>query len=93
LRVTVACYDDSRGDAVTVAVGAVYENGVLKLDQPVGLKEHAKVRVVIETPPADSDAADGDPTGWKAARRFIGLWKDAPAGERIAEEHDKYLYK
>jgi hypothetical protein len=38
-------------------------------------------------------ADDDDPTGWKAARRLIGLWKDAPAGEPIAAEHDKHLYK
>jgi hypothetical protein len=78
---------------MTVAVEAVYEDGVLKLDQPVGLKEHARVRVTIEGPAREPDTADDDPTGWKAARRFIGLWRDAPAGERIAEEHDKSLYK
>jgi predicted DNA-binding antitoxin AbrB/MazE fold protein len=79
---------------MTVAVEAIYEDGVLKLEGPVGLKEHSKVRVIIEEEaPRTSGAADEDPTGWKAARQFIGLWKDAPAGERIAEEHDKYLYK
>ena len=77
---------------MTVAVEATYEDGVLKLEKPIGLKEHSKVRVIIE---AESEAAteDDDPTGWKAARRFIGLWKDAPAGEPIAAKHDQHLYK
>ena len=36
--------------AMTIAVDAVYEgNGVLKLEQPVALKEHERVRVLIET--------------------------------------------
>jgi hypothetical protein len=33
-----------------------------------------------------------DPTGWKTAREFIGMWKDAPEGVSIARDHDKYLY-
>ncbi len=77
---------------MTVAVEAIYENGVLKLQKPVALKEHSKVRVIIEGEGAD-EADDDDPTGWKAAERFIGLWKDAPPGEPIAEEHDQHLYK
>jgi predicted DNA-binding antitoxin AbrB/MazE fold protein len=77
---------------MTVAVEAIYENGVLRPEKPLGFKEHSKVRVIIE---GESEAAveDDDPTGWKAARRFIGLWKDAPAGEPIAAEHDQHLYK
>ena len=80
---------------MTIKVGAVYEgNGVLKLEEPVALKANAKVRLVIE---ADADAPppaeDDDPTGWKTARRFIGMWKGAPKGEHIARDHDKYLYK
>ncbi len=79
---------------MTLAVEAIYENGVLKREKPVGLKEHSRVRVIIddgiEVPAAGED---DDPTGWRAARRFIGLWKDAPAGEPIAEQHDRHLYK
>jgi predicted DNA-binding antitoxin AbrB/MazE fold protein len=77
---------------MTVTVEAVYEDGVLKLEKPVGLKEHAKVRVIIEQE-TETTTDNDDPTGWKTARRFIGLWKDAPAGEPIAEQHDQHLYK
>jgi predicted DNA-binding antitoxin AbrB/MazE fold protein len=31
-----------------ITVEAVYENGILKLSQPLPLKEHEKVRVTIE---------------------------------------------
>ena len=76
---------------MTVAVEAIYENGVLRPEKPLDLKEHAKVRVIVEEEPPAVD--DDDPTGWKTAREFIGLWKDAPADESIARDHDKYLYK
>jgi predicted DNA-binding antitoxin AbrB/MazE fold protein len=33
---------------MAITVEAVYENGVLKLDQPLPLPEHQKVRVTIE---------------------------------------------
>jgi hypothetical protein len=78
---------------MTVAVEAIYENGVLRLEKPVPLKEHAKVRVTIEEEGEARPAVDDDPTGWKAARQFIGLWKGAPPGESIARDHDEYLYK
>ncbi len=79
------------GEPMTVAVNAIYENGVLKPEGPLALKEQAKVRVIIqsdeEEPPA---VGDDDPTGWKVAREFIGCISDAP--EDVAEHHDKYLY-
>jgi predicted DNA-binding antitoxin AbrB/MazE fold protein len=75
---------------MTTAVKAIYENGVFKPKEPVDLQEKTEVEVLIPTPaPADGD----DPTGWKAAERFIGFIKDAPEGEPIARDHDKYLYK
>lgn len=76
---------------MTIDVDAVYENGVLKPDRPLELADKAKVHVTIEVK-TGSPAEDDDPTGWKTARRLIGLWKDAPKGEPIARDHDKYLY-
>jgi predicted DNA-binding antitoxin AbrB/MazE fold protein len=80
---------------MTIEVDAVYEgNGVLKVVEAVALRENARVRIVIEAAPeAVIPAEDDDPTGWKTARRFIGMWKGAPKGVPIAREHDKYLYK
>jgi predicted DNA-binding antitoxin AbrB/MazE fold protein len=73
------------------SIDAIYENGVFKPEQPVALKEKTRVHLVIED--AAQPAEDDDPTGWKAAESFVGFIKDAPEGEPIARDHDKYLYK
>lgn len=75
---------------MTVAVEAVYEDGVLKLEKPVPFKEHAKVRVTIEEDAAQVAAEADDPTGWKALRSIAGIVKDSPSD--VSENHDKYLY-
>ena len=53
--------------------------------EPPQLQERTEVEVLIPTP----SPADGDPTGWAAARALIGFIDDAPAD--IAEHHDHYL--
>lgn len=81
----------SSGEAtVATAIKAVYEDGVLKPAEPLELAEHSQVEVVIVS--ASNPTEDDDPTGWKTMREFIGMWKDAPEGEPIARDHDKYLY-
>ena len=40
---------------MTITVEATYENGTLKLDQPLPLKEHEKVRITVQ-PTADQVA-------------------------------------
>ena len=76
---------------MTIAVDAVYEgNGVLKLEQPVALKEHERVRVVIETGAEATLRAEDDPTGWKAIDRLMAIGK-ATAPD-VSEKHDDYLY-
>lgn len=66
-----------------MTVKAIYEYGVFRPKEPVSLPE------LPEVAPLDDD----DPTGWKAADRFVGFIEDAPEGEPIAAEHDKYLYR
>jgi predicted DNA-binding antitoxin AbrB/MazE fold protein len=82
---------------MTITVAAVYEGGgVLKLESPVELKEKAKVTVTIEVAPEATTAAeDDDPTGWRTAEKFIGMWKDAPVRSStfLSEDHDRILYK
>jgi hypothetical protein len=54
------------------------------------------VNVTSEAEPEAMTAAeDDDPTGWKTVRRFIGMWKDAPARSSISlsEDHHRLLYK
>ena len=71
-------------------IEATYENGVFKPKEPVELGDKTVVRLHIESPPQTPDE-DDDPTGWKAARRFIGFIKDEPKGVPVARDHDKYL--
>jgi predicted DNA-binding antitoxin AbrB/MazE fold protein len=77
---------------MTITVEATYEDGVLKPEAPLNLKEKSKVTLTIETP-QETKTDDDDPTGWKTAERFIGMWKGAPEGDPIAREHDKHIYK
>ena len=79
---------------MTIDVDAVYEDGVLKPERPLAPQEKAKVHVTIEAKAEATPAADDDdPTGWKAGRGFIGMWKGGTPGENVGEDHDKYLYK
>jgi predicted DNA-binding antitoxin AbrB/MazE fold protein len=77
---------------MTIDVDAVYEDGVLKPERPLALKDKAKVRVTIEAKAEEAPAAkdDDDPTGWKTAMELRGCIKNAPPD--MAENHDKYLY-
>jgi predicted DNA-binding antitoxin AbrB/MazE fold protein len=79
---------------MTIDVDAVYEDGVLKPERPLALKEKARVHVTIEAKAEELPDPD-DPTGWKAAREFIGMWKDAPArsSTSLSEDHDRALYR
>jgi predicted DNA-binding antitoxin AbrB/MazE fold protein len=76
---------------MTIDVDAVYEDGVLKPERPLALKEKAKVHVTIEAKDEVTDTSNpDDPTGWKAIDALRGIVKDAPPD--MAENHDKYLY-
>jgi predicted DNA-binding antitoxin AbrB/MazE fold protein len=77
---------------MTIDVDAVYEDGVLKPERPLALKDKAKVHVTIEAKAEEAPAKDDDPTGWKAADELIGFIKDGPKGP-IGEKHDEYLYR
>jgi len=75
-----------------MTVKAIYEDGVFKPKEPVALEDKAEVELEIK--PASRPAEDDDdPTGWKAAREFIGMWKGGTPGEAVGEDHDEYLYK
>ncbi len=73
---------------MTIAVKAIYEDGVFKPKAPVQLEERTEVEVLIPT----TTAADDDPSGWKAMREFIGLVKDAGPGT-ASVDHDAIIYR
>ena len=61
---------------MTVTVDATYENGTLRLDHRLPLKESEKVRVTVETRLSLAETTAGM-IGWKG---------DAAAFERLARE-------
>jgi predicted DNA-binding antitoxin AbrB/MazE fold protein len=75
---------------MTIDVDAVYEDGVLKPERPLALKDKARVHVTIEPKVEEAPAVADDPTGWKAIDALRGIVKDAPSD--VAANHDKYLY-
>ena len=48
---------------------AIYENGVLKLDRPLPLEEHQRVKVVVQEPKADSENRQGK-DWWKVLQEI-----------------------
>ena len=74
---------------MTVAVEAIYEDGVLKLEQPVPFKEHARVRVTIEEDAAQAPREDAPELGaWEG---LIGCIESGPTD--VSEKQDEYLYR
>ena len=45
---------------MTITIDAVYENGILKPDRPLPLKEHEKVRVTVEPGPSLAQQTAGN---------------------------------
>jgi AF2212-like len=78
-----------------MTVKAIFEDGVLKPKTPLPLREHEEVENDVKRIGKTSPASDDDPTGWEAAQRFIGLWKDAPRGSdrSLLGDHDEALYR
>jgi hypothetical protein len=76
-------------------VKAVFKDGVLKPKTPLTLREHEEVEIEVKRIGETSPAAADDPTGWEAAQRFIGQWKDAPrcSDLSVSEDHDQVLYR
>ena len=44
---------------MTITVEAIYENGTLKLAEPLPLKEHEKVQVTVQTSTSDARQTAG----------------------------------
>jgi AF2212-like protein len=78
-----------------MTVRAIFEDGVFKPKTPLPLREHEEVEIDVKRVGETSSASDDDPTGWQAAQRFIGLWKDAPrrSDGSLSGDHDEVLYR
>lgn len=64
---------------MTMTVNATYENGTLKLDRPLPLREHEQVRVTVEPGPSLAQQTAGM-IGWKG---------DVETFERILKEAEE----
>ena len=73
---------------------AVYEHGVFRPLEPVGLQEHQEVTLVLETP-EDGGSAAGQKPIWEIAAELVrGIPEDVlrSVPEDGAAQHDHYLY-
>lgn len=70
---------------MNLIVEAVYEDGVLKPDLPLPLKEHERVRIAIHAPADIQNALE-------AVRRGYGIvqWTGDPEILRAIAEDDEY---
>jgi len=66
---------------MSTVVEAVYENGMLKLAQPLPLPEGTRVRLTVV--PADED--------YDPLEEVIGICDDGPEVS-LAARHDEFLY-
>jgi len=86
---------------MSITINATYEDGVLKLDSPLPLSEHEKVRVTVEPQLAPPNDAEPNPAGalqqpiWE---QIAALTANLPK-EVIellptdgASQHDHYIY-
>ena len=72
---------------MAVTIGAIYENGVLKPDQPLPFQEHARVQVTVETPPLDILQAQGI-LGWKGTSEELAPFALDPEFESPPEPEE-----
>jgi Protein of unknown function DUF104 len=72
---------------VTLAVEAVFENGVLKPLNPLGLTEHQKVHLIVETNAAAPVSAPS-PWHWREAQAIDDGFAGAVA-EEVARQRSE----
>jgi predicted DNA-binding antitoxin AbrB/MazE fold protein len=60
---------------MTTSVEAIYEDGVLRLLEPLALAEHTRVRIAVETAETDAERAE-----WleQSERRLRDVWENDP---------------
>jgi predicted DNA-binding antitoxin AbrB/MazE fold protein len=78
---------------MSITVDAIYENGVLRLKEPIPLAESASVRVTIEPQTVAPASGNGDAQATAAWLAQIAAMPMEPGGEEFAgRDHDRILY-
>lgn len=65
-------------------IQAIYENGVLKPEQPLQLAEHQRVQLTVHPVPPQQGCADSGDDPVRASYGMLGWKGDAETVERIA---------
>jgi predicted DNA-binding antitoxin AbrB/MazE fold protein len=79
---------------MTITVQATYENGTLKLEQPLPLNDHEKVQVTIQS----ATISPVEPGRQSLAERIVARARALPPEvlnalpNDLAAQHDHYLY-
>ena len=79
---------------MTTNLKAIYENGVLRLEQPLPVPEGAEVDVTVNIIDADNSkpTQESDDQSWDALTRLLNECAIDTGISDLAQQHDHYLY-
>ncbi len=79
---------------MTTNLKAIYENGVLRLEEPLPVPEGAEVDVTITLSDADNGrhAQETDNQSWDALTQLLNECAIDTGVSDLAQQHDHYLY-
>jgi predicted DNA-binding antitoxin AbrB/MazE fold protein len=73
---------------MTLTVEAIYEQGVLRLSQPIPLAEGTRVEVMVISPPVDSETKSPS----QILQDIAAMPLQGKEDEFSGRDHDKILY-
>jgi predicted DNA-binding antitoxin AbrB/MazE fold protein len=78
---------------MTTNLKAIYENGVLRLKEPLPLPEGAQVDITVTSQEDNSDRAQGmEDQSWDALTQLLADCAIDTGVTDLAQQHDHYLY-
>jgi len=87
---------ESKGEEsrMTTNLKAIYENGVLRLEQPLPVPEGSEVDVTVNLSDADNGnpAQETDTQSWDALSQLLNECAIDTGVSDLARQHDHYLY-
>ena len=73
-------------------VKAIYEQGVLRLAEPIELEEGAEVNVIVITPEPENSKQTVEDHSWNALTELVNECAIDTGVTDLAHQHDHYLY-
>jgi predicted DNA-binding antitoxin AbrB/MazE fold protein len=78
---------------MTTNLKAIYENGVLRLKEPLPLPEGTQVNVTVTSPDEETEVSEGmKDKSWETLTQLIAECAIDTGISDLAEQHDHYLY-